>query len=65
MYVEEKNFKKEALLLNDVDGLEIVDSMEPTALLVEANDQAIMDVKSSFPLWEVREEINYPKPRID
>lgn len=63
--IEEKDFETDALQVGEVRGLEIIDSLAPKILLVEANDEAIAHVRSSFYSWIVEEEINYPKPGSD
>lgn len=62
MKIKGEDFEKEALLLGEVNGLKIIESLAPKALLVEVDDQAIAQVKASFHSWIVEEEINYPKP---
>ncbi len=49
-------------LIEQSDGVTIVDRTGPQAILVEAPEKAARDLREQLPDWTVAEEVTYPRP---
>ena len=58
----DQDFDDDISKLDQIEGLQIIDTLDPKVLLVEANKDAIAVLKSSLPSIIVKEEVKYPKP---